>query len=76
MRVLTNFAKIEAMEKHEKATVEYLKTKKNILFLTTSNRWEKHTTDMPKSTALAYKLAIEIGEDKVTVMDIPQLIAF
>jgi multimeric flavodoxin WrbA len=60
------------MNKQESRTLEYLKGKNKILFLTTSNRWEKHE-DYPKSTALAYKWALELGKDKVTVIDIPKL---
>lgn len=34
-------------------TLEYLKDKEKILFLTTSNRWNE---EVPKSSALAYKM--------------------
>ena len=60
------------MNKQEKKTLEYLKRKNKILFLTTSNRYDKHE-DQPKSTALAYKFALELGNEKVTVLEIPRL---
>lgn len=60
-----------------KHTLDYLKTKSKILFLTTSNRWSgEKGGEMPKSTALAHKLAKEIGEDKVTILDTTKLKIF
>ena len=63
-------------------TLEYLKTKKRVLFLTTSNRWsgEMHAK-LPKSTALAYKMKellndkanTEAGECAVTLIEVPLL---
>jgi hypothetical protein len=47
------------VQRNMKAFKEYLKTKNNILFLTTSNRWEGHEEDKPKSTLLAYHLRNE-----------------
>ncbi len=38
-------------------TIQYLKTKKRPLFLTTSNRWSGQGGEKPKSTLLAYKMA-------------------
>ncbi len=55
-------------------TVEYLHTKKKILFLTTSNRWRnEHGGEKPKSTVLAKKIAELVGSDKVEIIDIPAL---
>ena len=60
----------EEMEK----TVSYLKGKKKILFLTTSNRWSgEHGGEIPKSTQLAQKIAEMVGEGKVEIIDIPAL---
>lgn len=56
----------------KKAAIEYLKTKNKILFLTHSNRYVKHD-DEPKSTALAYDMALKIGSDKVKVIEVPKL---
>ena len=52
-------------------SVKYLKTKKKILFLTTSNRWigEK---DIPKSTQLALKMKKILGR-KVKMIKVPEL---
>lgn len=60
------------MNKKQKNTLEYLRKKNKILFLTTSNRYVKDN-DQPKSTALAYKFALELGREKVTVLEIPLL---
>jgi len=55
-------------------TVEYLRTKKKILFLTTSNRWrDEHGGEQPKSTLLAKKIAELVGDGKVEIIDIPAL---
>jgi multimeric flavodoxin WrbA len=53
-------------------TVSHLKEKKKILFLLTSNRWEKHD-EMPKSSALAYMMQEELGKDVVTIIDVSKL---
>jgi len=52
---------------------EYLKTKNNILFLTTSNRWEGHEDDKPKSTLLAYHLRNELPDKNIKLIEVPQL---
>ena len=53
-----------------KKTVIHLKTKKKILFLTTSNRWND---EVPKSSSLAYQIQEELGSDKVTIIDVSKL---
>lgn len=54
-------------------TLEYLKGKNKVLLLTTSNRWSGESGgEMPKSTALAYKLAKILGE-KASVIEVPKL---
>ncbi|NCN86447.1 flavodoxin family protein [archaeon] len=53
------------------ATINYLKKKKKILFLTTSNRWEKGR-EKPKSTELALLLAKKLGK-KVRVIDVSKI---
>jgi len=55
-----------------KKTIEHLQEKKKILFITTSNRRE-WAHEVPKSTQLAHHIAKEIGENKVTIFDIPQM---
>lgn len=50
--------------------VEHLKKKSKILFITTSNRREG-AHEIPKSTQLAHHAAKEVGENKVTILDIP-----
>lgn len=56
-----------------KKTLEYLRTKKNILFITTSNRWIGETTgEEPKSTLLAKKLMSNLAH-KVTLIDVSKL---
>jgi multimeric flavodoxin WrbA len=55
-------------------TVRYLKRKKKILFLTTSNRWSGETGgERPKSTALAFKIAEKIGSPDVEIIEVPKL---
>lgn len=55
-------------------TVNYLKTKNKILFLTTSNRWSwEHGWEIPKSTQLAYKIQSLVWKDKVTIIEVPKL---
>ncbi len=53
-----------------KKTLNYLKKKDKILFLTTSNRWND---EVPKSSSLAYALKEELGNDKVTIIDVSKL---
>jgi len=56
------------------ATVDHLKTKNKILFLTTSNRWTgEKGGDIPKSTQLALEMCRLVGESKVEWIDIPKL---
>lgn len=50
-------------------TLEYLSNKENILFLTTSNRWEKEHT--PKSTQLAYYFKEKLKNIKI--IEVPEL---
>jgi hypothetical protein len=52
---------------------DYLKTKNNILFLTTSNRWEGHEDDKPKSTLLAYHLRNELPDKNIKLIEVPLL---
>lgn len=66
--------RIEARKKLQN-TIRYLKTKKKILFLTTSNRWAGNG-DSPKSTRLAYKIKKEINglfHKKITIMDVSRM---
>ena len=58
--------------KNLKNTVSYLKKKKRILFITTSNRWDK-SQEVPKSTQLAHHVAELVGSEKVTLMDITKM---
>lgn len=53
-------------------TVDYLRKKEKILFLLTSNRWEGHD-EIPKSSALAYKMQEELGKNSVTIIDVSKL---
>jgi hypothetical protein len=53
-------------------TVKYLKDKKKILFLLTSNRWEGQK-ELPKSSVLAYKMQEELGKSSVTIIDVSKL---
>ena len=57
-------------------TVKFLEKKQKILFLTTSNRgeWaEKELKEQPKSTRLAMAIQSYLGNDKVTLIEVPDL---
>lgn len=56
--------------------VSYLQKKENILFLTTSNRWEGHPDDMPKSTQLAYHIREQLPEKNIKLIDTTKLKIF
>ena len=60
------------MKKTLEHMITHLQEKKKILFITTSNRRE-WSHEVPKSTQLAHHIAKEVGEDKVTMYDIPQM---
>ena len=60
------------MNKYLTQTIDYLKAKKKMLFITTSNRRE-WLNEVPKSTQLAHHIAKEIGKNKVTMFDIPKM---
>lgn len=60
------------MNKHLTETINHLKTKNKILFLTTSNRWSG-SHEIPKSTQLANYIASQIWTDKITQIDINEL---
>lgn len=60
---------------HLESTIQHLSQKKRVLFLTTSNRWSgEKGGEMPKSTALAYKIAKELEFTVPThIIEIPKL---
>jgi multimeric flavodoxin WrbA len=61
--------------KNLEKTVSYLKGKKKILFITTSNRW-KESQEVPKSTQLAHRIAELVGSDKVDIVDVTSMKIF
>lgn len=61
--------------KNLRNSVSYLKNKKNILFITTSNRWDK-SQEVPKSTQLAKHIAELVGSEKVTLMDTTKMVIY
>lgn len=64
------------LEKNITKTLNYLKTKKRVLFLTTSNRWSgEKGGEMPKSSRLAIKLASILNDNSIeaTIIDVPKL---
>ncbi len=62
------------MNRHLKKTVEHLRTKKRVLFLTTSNRWSgEKGGERPKSTELAYHIQSLLPETHVDILDVPAL---
>ncbi len=64
---------ISKYQKKYQQTLSVLNGCKKVLLLTTSNRWVGETGgEMPKSTALAYKFAKDLGQ-KATVIEVPKL---
>jgi len=55
------------------STIEYLNQKEKVLLLTTSNRWEGHTDDIPKSTALGLEIQQQLGKKKCTLYQVPRM---
>lgn len=55
-----------------KSMVEYLKNKENILFITTSNRWEGNK-QTPKSTQLAWHIESFLIDKKIKILDVSKL---
>ena len=58
-------------KKRLEKTISYLKNKKKILLLTTSNRWVGNKED-PKSTIIAKEIAKKLGK-KATIIDVTKL---
>ncbi len=54
-------------------TIKYLQTKKKVLLIATSNRWEGHKDDEAKSTKLAKLVAERLGTDKCEFIDASKL---
>jgi multimeric flavodoxin WrbA len=55
--------------------VEHLASKDDILLLTTSNRYDKHVWDIPKTTQLARRIKKQLKQrrKRVTVLDVAKL---
>jgi hypothetical protein len=55
--------------------IKYLESKDHILLLTTSNRYSKHTWDIPKTTQLALRIKDYLKQEKkrVTMLDVAKL---
>ncbi|HUT21812.1 MAG TPA: hypothetical protein VMX18_00195 [Candidatus Bipolaricaulota bacterium] len=65
---------MKKLKKQFQKSVDFLKTKNKILFLTTSNRWfGEKGGEKPKSFRLGEKMAEKIGKDKVEIVDVPKL---
>jgi len=61
------------MKKNIEETISFLEKKNKVLFLTTSNRYEKNVDDIPKSTQLAYYIQELIGMKKIEIIEVPKL---
>lgn len=61
--------------KNIKKIVSYLKGKKKILFITTSNRW-KESQEVPKSTQLAHRISELVDPNKIEIIDITSMKIF
>ena len=55
--------------------IRYLKSKNDILLLTTSNRYEEHAWDIPKTTQLARRIKDHLRQEgkRVTLLDVGKL---
>jgi multimeric flavodoxin WrbA len=61
-------------EKKIEQTIQYLQQKKKVLFLTTSTRWKgDDPNETPKSTQLAHTMKERIGNNIVSIIDVPSL---
>lgn len=58
-------------EKRFRRMIDYLKTKKKVLLLTTSNRWS-NDSDVPKSSLLAMEVKKQLGK-KAVLIDVSKL---
>ncbi len=58
---------------HLQATIDLLRTKKRILFITTSTRVTAIPADRPKSTQLAEHIAAQLVPGAVTVIDVTKI---
>lgn len=67
------------MEKNElrlEKTIKYLQTRKRVLLIGTSNRWEGYKDDEAKSTKLAKLVCERLGSDKCEFIDVSKLNIF
>jgi len=61
------------LKKEIKNTIDFLEKKEKVLFLTTSNRYEKNIDDIPKSTQLAHYIQELVGMRKIEIIDVSKL---
>lgn len=61
------------LKKNIEKTISFLEKKEKVLFLTTSNRYEKSVDDIPKSTQLAYYIQELVGMKKIEIIEVPKL---
>jgi multimeric flavodoxin WrbA len=54
-------------------TINFLENKDKVLFLTTSNRWEKSIDDIPKSNQIAQYMQEMLGLKKIEIIDVSKL---
>jgi multimeric flavodoxin WrbA len=76
MRSFSNFiteSSSSELKNNIDKTVIFLEKKNKVLFLTTSNRYEKNVDDVPKSTQLAYHIQELLGMKKVEIIEVPKL---
>ena len=72
-KIASSEQEMDFYAKKYKKTIDYLRNKNKVLLLTTSNRWSKHSEDVPKSTQLALKIQELLGKEKVTLIDTTKL---
>jgi multimeric flavodoxin WrbA len=70
-----NFSGLQSFASNKESleqTIKYLLNKNKVLLLATSNRWEGHEDDTPKSTLLAKIVKAHLGE-KAELIDVSKL---
>lgn len=70
-----NFSQLKSFASNRESleqTIKYLLNKRKVLLLTTSNRWEGHEDDTPKSTLLAKIVKAHLG-GKAELIDVNKL---
>lgn len=75
-RLASNSKDLEKNSNKLENSINFLKNKKKVLILATSNRWDGHKDDEAKSTILAKIVHDRLGTDKSSFIDVSKLNIF